>query len=501
MNKQRSLDPSIRDFFGLVYEAILANPFDNKRADVDLKLSGLSPTTSRKKRLEKAIHEIRKRIEKIEIDGRTDINAFRGEERRLVKAAYLFDFFYRYRQNFDQLIGDQIAAGDSNIKVPFANEAFLFLRKKGFAGESTTRYFALSYQLRRAFYFMTRRLVGTSPSMKKLRLDLWNNIFTHSIDFYEKFLYNRMEDFSTLILGETGTGKGTAAMAIGCSGFIPFLLKKKGFQISFTKSFVSINLSQFPETLIESELFGHKKGAFTGAVKDHTGVFGRCSPHGAILLDEIGETSPQLQIKLLEVLQSRHFSPVGSHVSNRFEGRVVAATNRAIDEIRQQHIFRDDFYYRLTSDIITVPPLRQRIQENPHELDDLLAYTVKRLMGRSSADLVQTIQTVINKNLGPDYPWPGNVRELEQCVRRVILQKNYQGDIKSLGTNDLKTRLANGIATGKIDAHNLLAGYCALLYQRFGTFEDVARRINLDRRTVKKYIGEWEKKNRTAETT
>jgi len=496
MNTKRTLDPTIRDFFKLIYEAILANPFDDARANVDLKLSGLSPTTSRKKRLEKAIHEIRKRIEQIEMDGGADINAFRGDERRLVKAAYLFDFFYRYRQDFDQLIVDQIAAGDSNIKVPFANEAFLFLRKKGFAGESTTRYFALSYQLRRAYYFMTRRLVGASPSMKKLRLDLWNNIFTHNIDFYEQFLYNRMEDFSTLILGETGTGKGTAAMAIGSSGYVPFLLKKKGFQISFTKSFVSINLSQFPETLIESELFGHKKGAFTGAVKDHTGVFGRCSPYGAILLDEIGETSPQLQIKLLEVLQSRHFSPVGSHIANRFEGRVIAATNRAIDEIRQQRIFRDDFYYRLTSDIITVPPLRQRIRENPNELDDLLAFTVERMMDQPSPELVQTIRAVIDSNLGPDYPWPGNVRELEQCVRRVILQKNYEGDIKPVPADDLKARLANGIASGDLDAHDLLAGYCTLLYRRYGTFEDVARRINLDRRTVKKYIGEWEKNNK-----
>jgi DNA-binding NtrC family response regulator len=493
MGKQRNLEPRIREFFGLVYEAILANPFDDTRADVDLKLSGLSPSSSRRNRLEKAIHEIRKRIEHIETDGSADINQFRGKDRQLVQAAYLFDFFYRYREKFDQLIVDQIAAGDSIVKVPFANEAFLFLRKKGFAGESTTRYFALSYQLRRAYYFMTRRLVGASPVMKKLRLDLWNNVFTHSIDFYEKYLLNRMEDFSTLILGETGTGKGTAAMAIGCSGFIPFLLKKKGFQVSFTKSFVSINLSQFPETLIESELFGHKKGAFTGAVKDHTGVFGRCSPYGAILLDEIGETSTRLQIKLLEVLQNRHFSPVGSHTSSRFEGRVIAATNRAIDEIRHQRIFRDDFYYRLTSDIITVPSLRQRIQENSHELDDLLSYTVERMMGQPSLELVKTIRSVIHNSLGPEYPWPGNVRELEQCVRRVILQKNYSGDVTPVSADDLKTRLANGIAAGELDAQNLLAGYCTLLYRRHGTFEEVARRINLDRRTVKKYIGEWEK--------
>ena len=494
MAKQRKLEPHIRNFFALVYDAILANPFDDARADVDLKLSGLTSASPRKNRLEKTVVEIRKRIDLIEASGSSDINAFGENDRQLVQAAYLFDFFYRYREQFDKLITDQIAAGDDFIKVPFANDAFRYLRKKGFTGESTTRYFALSYQLRRAYYFMTRRLVGPSAAMKKLRFDLWNNVFTHDIDFYEKHLLNRMEDFSTLILGETGTGKGTAAMAIGCSGFIPFLLKKKGFEESFTKSFVSINLSQFPETLIESELFGHKKGAFTGAVKSHTGVLGRCSPYGAILLDEIGETSRQLQIKLLEVLQNRVFSPVGSHEKSRFEGRVIAATNRAIDEIRANNIFRDDFYYRLSSDIITVPPLRVRIQQDPEELNALLSYTIERMLAHPSPELEKDIRAVIDNNLGPDYAWPGNVRELEQCVRRVILKKNYEGDIKPVLPDDLKARLVKGIESGELDAQTLIAGYCALLYGRYGTYEDVARRINLDRRTVKKYIAEWRKK-------
>lgn len=493
MAKKATLKPHTRDFFQLVYQAILANPFDDARADVDLKLSGLAPTTSRKTRIAKAVHEIQNHIDILEANGTADINAFREDDQRLVQAAYLFEFFYRFREQFDELIRSQLAAGDRTIKVPFANDAFIYLRRRGFTGESTTRYFALSYQLRRAYFFMTRRLVGQSAAMKKLRYDLWNNVFTHDIAFYETYLLNRMEDFSTLILGETGTGKGTAAMAIGCSGFIPFLLKKKGFQESFTKTFVSINLSQFPQTLIESELFGHKKGAFTGAVKDYTGVFGRCSPFGAILLDEIGEISPQLQIKLLEVLQNRVFSPVGSHEKSRFEGRVIAATNRAINDIRAHNIFRDDFYYRLSSDIISMPPLWVRIQENPNELEDLLAYTVERMLGQPSPELVETIKSVISKNLGPDYLWPGNVRELEQCVRRVILEKNYKGDIPTLPQDDLKARLVTGMEAGELDAQKLLSGYCALLYKRYGTFEDVARRINLDRRTVKKYISEWDK--------
>ena len=115
------------------------------------------------------------------------------------------------------------------------------------------------------------------------------------------------------------------------------------------------------------------------------------------------------------------------------------------------------------------------------------------MLAQPSPELEKGIRTVIDKTLGPNYAWPGNVRELEQCVRRVILKKNYEGDIKSVSPDDLKTRLVKGIESGELDAQNLIAGYCTLLYKRYGTFEDVARRINLDRRTVKKYIGEWEK--------
>lgn len=323
--------------------------------------------------------------------------------------------------------------------------------------------------------------------MKKMREDLWNNVFTCDLDLYNQYLWNRMEDFSTVILGETGTGKGAAALAIGRSGYIPFDVKNGCFSESFTQSCVALNLSQFPENLIESELFGHKKGSFTGAVEDHKGIFNRCSKYGSIFLDEIGEVSVPIQIKLLKVLEERLFCPVGSHKEYRFEGRVIAATNRSIDAISKQSLLRADFFYRLCSDIIQIPPLHQRIQEDPEELDDLLAFTIERITGRASNELLEMAKKNIFDHLGKNYQWPGNVRELGQCVRRILLKRSYKSIFEK--NPDASTpELVKNMESGNIDVKNLIKQYCRLLYDKFRTYGEVARRTGLDRRTVKKHI-------------
>ena len=414
---------------------------------------------------------------------------FQGEDKEIITIVLLFDIFHKFRDDFDQLIKDQITAQDTPIKVPFAEKAMHILHTKGFDDKSISHYFALSYQLRRAFYFISNALVGSSPCMKKLKKHLWYNVFTYNIDLYNKFLWNKMEDFSTLLLGETGTGKGTAAKAIGRSGYIPFDEKKGGFAQSFTRTFSSLNLSQYPETLLESELFGHTKGAFTGAVDDYQGVFDRCSPHGSILLDEIGEIPNHVQIKLLRILQERSFSPVGTHEKSRFNGRVIAATNRPKKDILDGKVFRDDFYYRLCSDIIEVPPLRTRIWEKPSELDDLLDFTIKRMTGTRSEKLILKVKRVIDRGLGKDYQWPGNVRELEQCVRSVLLRRDYKGKQKyKEKTGSLKQELLQGISDQNISVSSMVSGDCKLLYDELGTYEKVANQTGLDRRTIKKHI-------------
>ncbi len=484
MAKMMKLAAEDRQFFQLVSEAAFSNPFSEQRDRLDLQLAGVTGF-SKEQVLRKAIESVTQQMRAIEKSGRASLSLYAGEDRECLAFGMLFAQYHRYYDAFDELIQRQLREGDEPCSVPFSGELLARLREYGFKAQEARHYFAFFYQLRRAFFFINK-LVGQSSSIRSLRCALWNNIFTHDAHRYEEKLWDRMEDFSTLLLGETGTGKGAAAAAIGRSGFIPFDEKSGRFAESFTRNFISINLSQFPESLIESELFGHKKGAFTGAVENHQGVLARCVPHGAIFLDEIGDVSVPVQIKLLKVLQERSFSPVGSHVNKPFRGRIIAATNRPLTELRREGNFRDDFYYRLCSDVIEVPPLRQQLAEEPQTLAALLTDLLVRILGEADGALVKSLAKSLQENLPAAYSWPGNVRELEQAVRRILLKGAYCGDpfAAPSAEDDLQT-LADA---GEMSAQQLLSNYCRQLYKRFGTYEEVARRTELDRRTVKKYI-------------
>jgi len=487
MPKAITLSDADRDFLRLLAEAGATNPFSDEYYRLQLKIAGCDASVPAEEKYKRIVARVSQEVRRMDAAGSIDVQRYGDNDRQLLSYAIMFDVYHRFLPDLDELIAAQLKARDCSIPVPFANEVLQMLRQRGFSAEVSGRYFSILYQIRRAFFFIATGLIGRSESMKELRRHLWNNVFTHDIRLYEQHLWNRMEDFSTMLLGDTGTGKGAAAAAIGQSGYIPFDEKKGAFAESFTKSFTALNLSQFSEALIESELFGHRKGAFTGAIEAHEGIFARCSKYGAILLDEIGDVAMPIQIKLLHVLQERTFCPVGSHEKLQFRGRIIAATNKPLEKLRQSGRFRDDFFYRLCSDVITVPSLRQRIAETPKELNDLISLIVQRLMGDVSSETIEMVRTTIMKSLGKDYAWPGNVRELEQAVRRIILTRSYQGDHKAAAP-DLCSKLQSGIQDGSMNADALLAGYCALLYKRLGVYEEVARRTGLDRRTVKAYI-------------
>ncbi len=486
MSGRIKLSGVLRDFLGRVSKAAFSNPFSLEYEKIIRDIAD-SRNDAGDKLKKKATSCVRENVDKLKLKGIVDFRHYTGKDKELVRISLLYDTYRHFDTYFDQLILTQIEAGDEPCHVPFAKEALSLLRGRGFNQDESRHYVAFFYQLRRAFYFINNSLSGQSRSMNTLRAHLWNNIFTFDPRWYELYLWDRMEDFSTFLIGETGSGKGTAAAAIGRSGFIPYDIKKEQFAESFTSNFIEINLSQYPESLIESELFGHKRGAFTGAVDNYQGVFARCKPHGAIFLDEIGDVSVPIQIKLLKVLQERFFSVVGSHNKERFNGRIIAATNKPIVELRKSDTFRDDFYYRLCSDVISVPPLRTQIKEHRATLSDLLTHVVQRIIGGPSPELVNTTMEIIQQNTAVDYNWPGNVRELEQAVRRIIITRHYSGDVK-ISASNLKNKLYEGIDEGTINAQNLLASYCQILYESHGTYEEVSRITQLDRRTVKKHI-------------
>ena len=482
-----SLSAADRAALSRIARAAFSNPFSREREAIDAEIAGTSVAGSRDELVDRALVGVSKLLARLDRHGRVSLDSFGGEDRRLLRFTLLFDAFHAFAADFDRLIERQLAAGDAPVPVPFARDVVGRLANRGFSPEESLRYVSVFFQLRRAFYFIHRGLVGNCPSMVALRARLWNNVFTHDAGFYDECLWNRMEDFSTLLLGETGCGKGAAAAAIGQSAFIPFDPARGRFAESFTKSFLSLNLCQYPDSLIESELFGHKKGAFTGAVSDYSGAFSRCSPHGCVFLDEIGDVAVPVQVKLLQVVQDRVFSPVGGHERERFSGRLIAATNRPLDELRKTGAFRDDFFYRISSDVVRLPTLRQRLAEDPAEFSVLVRHVVARIAGPGESDLAARVEKSLLDRPGLAHPWPGNVRELEQAVRRVVLVGRCDAPAPPT-SGTAESALARDFLRGDLKADALLARYCASLFDRFGTYEEVARRAGLDRRTAKKLI-------------
>ncbi len=344
--------------------------------------------------------------------------------------------------------------------------------------------FACFYQLRRGFHFVHGNILGSSMLSARLRASVWESIFTHDTQRYRRSLYNRMGDIATLVTGPSGTGKELVAQAIAYARYIPFSEKRAEFTEDYRELFFPLNLAALSPTLIESELFGHKKGAFTGALQDRRGRFEVCSSLGTVFLDEIGEVDQSIQVKLLRVLQTREFQPVGDIEHLAFRGKIVAATNRDLSQEMEKGTFREDLYYRLCSDIIVTPSLREQIRESSEQLHSLLLFIAKRLAGEEDAEnLAQETQSFIRTELDPDYRWPGNVRELEQCVRNILIRKRY--DPPKPTAQAPHVGLVDAIKAGAYSADELITHYVSLVYAQTGNYQETGRRLKLDGRTVK----------------
>lgn len=360
--------------------------------------------------------------------------------------------------------------------------------------------FACLTQIRRAFHNIFTYILGESLPAAELRANVWDSVFTNNLRRYYEQLFRRLSNLPTLITGPSGTGKELIARAIGLSQYIPFDAEAKRFEYQ-NECFFPLNLSAMSETLIESELFGHRKGAFTGAMADREGWLQQCRPHGAIFLDEIGELVPALQVKLLRVVQQRTYARLGESQERRFEGKIIGATNRDMSHQIATGDFREDLYFRLCADRIHTPSLRQQLDHYPADLETLVHALSFRLIGAPCEDFAQQACQWIQENLGPEYPWRGNIRELEQCVSSILIRGCYlPADTKPPAAKASRESVAvtahdsknvewlSKIQSGSLTADQLLQQYCAWVYEKTGSYEATARQLGLDRRTVKSKI-------------
>jgi two-component system nitrogen regulation response regulator GlnG len=232
-----------------------------------------------------------------------------------------------------------------------------------------------------------RTLIGRSPGMQQI---------------FKAIGRLSKSDVTVLIMGESGTGKELIARALHAAS-----RRKAG-------PFLAVNASAIPATLMESELFGFERGAFTGAHQRHAGKFEQADG-GTLFLDEIGEMSMELQAKLLRVLQEGEFEPVGATKSKKVSVRIMAATNLDLDRAVQQRKFRDDLYYRLNVVSITIPPLRERRDDIPILAQHFIQKFQREL------DLEEKYLTDDTLTLLKKWSWPGNVRELENLIKRAMV--------------------------------------------------------------------------------
>ena len=268
-------------------------------------------------------------------------------------------------------------------------------------------------------------------------------------------------DISVMITGESGTGKELIARALHHNS------------LRWNKPFVVENCAALPDELLESELFGHRRGAFTGAVEDHVGLFQRADG-GTVFLDEIGEISPAFQAKLLRVLQDGELRPVGGRRTRTVDVRVIAATNRNLEAEVAAGRFREDLYYRLETVSIHVPPLRERPMDIP--------VIAEALLEKAQAQFGKTVKGLSKEALAclTTYRWPGNVRELQNAVQQMLIMAPEGGVI---GTDHLPRRVRSGVPHSEAATENeaALSGLEGTLKERVESVEAVILRESLIR--------------------
>jgi transcriptional regulator with AAA-type ATPase domain len=440
------------------------------------------------------VWRVYRKVEPLLDEARTRLLQGAGPSERdlaLYEDAVLHFLYTRYYPSFLEAGSGKPDPGRWRFYASFAADWRRFFGIEGVrfpTGHDPRHTFACFRQIQSAFEIVFRDIIGASMPAARLRAAIWQSIFTHDMRRYRRTLYSRMGEFATLITGPSGTGKELAARAIAESRYAPFDERRLSFADDGAESFFPINISALSPTLVESELFGHRRGSFTGAIADRRGWLETCPEFGSVFLDELGDLEPAIQVKLLRVIETRTFHPVGDTAGRQFRGKLITATNRNLPELMARGQFREDLYYRLCSDQVTTPALAEQMADSPGVLRELVQYMARRIAGQEAEELANEVMVWIEQNLGAAYEWPGNYRELEQCVKNVLIRRNYRPSRTAAG--EPVEQFAAEARRGVLTADELLTRYCTIVYSRAGSYEETARRLGLDRRTVKAKIDE-----------
>lgn len=365
------------------------------------------------------------------------------------------------------------------LEKPFDIEELKILVDKAFKDLALRQ--ELKELKKAAFETETPQMVGRSPGMLKVFKDIGRVA---------------SKDITVLITGESGTGKELVAKAI-------HLNSRRS-----TGPFIAINAASIPKDLLESELFGYKKGAFTGAARDKTGRI-EAADRGTLFLDEIGEMDQNLQAKLLRFLQEKEFSPLGSNDTLKADVRIIGATNRDLSEAISQGRFREDLYYRFNVVQIKVPPLRERKEDVPLLIKRFLAEAVEKLE-TGEKELSKETKAFLEK-----YDWPGNVRELENVIKRacvlstgtiiekkdLLIEEANSYSIKDFLEEKLKrylkdmAKITNFNLYGTVLSEVEKALIAIVLKEMNGNQLKTARILGINRNTLRTKIKEYKIKN------
>lgn len=342
------------------------------------------------------------------------------------------------------------------IVKPFQNDDLLLSIKRVFEKRrlaEENRYLRAELSKKYGFH----NIIGSSPAMQNLF-----NLIERVAD----------SDAAALLIGESGTGKELVARAIHFSG------KKKD------RNFVAINCSALPDTLLESELFGHTKGAFTGATESKQGLF-EYANGGTLFLDEIADTSPSVQAKLLRVIEDKKIRKLGDNKEMEVDVRIITATSRNLRKLIDENTFREDLFYRINVFPLNIPPLRERREDIPLLIDHFLKD--RKRIHPSALDILM------------NYNWPGNVRELENMIERLVvfassetvMPDDLPSEIKDTVCKKIDSSLSYQEAKKQVlDEFNQNFIVCTLR-QTGGNVTKAAEKLKLDRANLQRLMRKY----------